>query len=326
MYWPRSILARADSLLQRAPAGAVNPLTAAVFLTPALTILFVFALIPMGYALYMSAFDLTSANGRFVGLDHYREALTGKPFRNSVLVTLYYAVGTVPITIVVSFGIAIALFRVTRFRGILRTAFFLPYVTSIVAAAMVWRVLLEPSYGAVNQFFDLVGLPAQRWLLEPRGVLNLITNDAIPPNFGPSLALCCVVPFEIWRSTGFMVVVFLAGLAAIPRELEDAARVDGASPLQVIRSVTLPILSPTIFFLAVVGLIGSFQAFSSFYALTGGRGPLDTTQNLTVYIYANLYEYGRLGYGAAISVMLCLATAILTLLQWRLARRRVFYQ
>ena len=123
-----------------------------------------------------------------------------------------------------------------------------------------------------------------------------------------------------------MIVVFLAGLATVPKELDEADRVVGASALLAMRAVTIPILSPTIFFLAVVGVIGSFQAFSSFYALTGGRGPLNTTQNLTVYIYSNLYEFGRLGYGAAISVLLCGATAALTLLQWRIARRRVFYQ
>ena len=123
-----------------------------------------------------------------------------------------------------------------------------------------------------------------------------------------------------------MVVVFLGGLSAIPRELEEAARVDGARPLQVIRSITLPLLSPTVFFLTVVGIIGAFQAFSSVFALTGGRGPLDTTQNLTVYIYSNLYEFGRLGYGAAVSVLLCAATALLTLIQWRAARNRVFYR
>lgn len=299
---------------------------AALMLAPALAILLGFGLIPMAYAVYMSLYDLTGPEPRYVAADHYTEALTGEPFQDSLLVTLYYALGTVPIALVLSFFLAYALFRIDSFRGILRTAFFLPYVTSTVAAAMIWRVLLEPSYGVANQLLGLAGLPAQRWLLEPRGVLYLLTDGAVPAGVGPSLALCCVILFEIWRSTGFMVVIFLAGLAAVPRELEDAARVDGASTLRSIRHVTLPLLSPTIFFLAVVGVIGAFQAFSSFYALTGGRGPLNTTQNLTVYIYSNLYEFGRLGYGAAVSVLLCVAIAVLTLLQWRIARRRVFYQ
>lgn len=322
----RSTLAFIDSRVDRVPRAWSQPAVAALFLLPAFAVLLAFGLIPMGYAVYMSLYDLTGAEASYVGLAHYHEALTGDDFQNSFLVTVYFALGTVPVSLVLSFLIALGLFRIQTFRGVLRTAFFLPYVTSTVAAAMIWRVLLEPNYGVANQLFDRIGLPAQRWLLEPRGVLYLLTDGAIPADIGPSLALCCVILFEVWRSTGFMVVVFLAGLAAVPKELEDAARVDGASAFHTLRSVTLPLLSPTIFFLAVVGVIGAFQAFSSFYALTGGRGPLNTTQNLTVYIYSNLYEFGRLGYGAAISVLLCAATVLLTLLQWRIARHRVFYR
>lgn len=322
----RSILAHFDSLIDRAPKTRSHSVVAVLFLIPALGILLAFGLIPMAYAVYMSLYDLTGVESRYIGAGHYQEALTGESFQNSFLVTVYYALGTVPLTLILSFLIALGLFRIQSFQGVLRTAFFLPYVTSTVAAAMIWRVLLEPTYGVANQLFAWVGLPAQRWLLEPRGVLYLATDGFIPADFGPSLALCCVILFEVWRSTGFMVVVFLAGLAAVPKELEDAARVDGASAFRTMRAVTIPLLSPTIFFLAVVGVIGAFQAFSSFYALTGGRGPLNTTQNLTVYIYSNLYESGRLGYGAAVSVLLCGATVLLTLLQWRMARHRVFYR
>lgn len=162
--------------------------------------------------------------------------------------------------------------------------------------------------------------------VEPRGILHIVSNGAIAADAGPSLALCCVILFEVWRSTGFMVVVFLAGLASIPRELEDAARIDGAGSLRVTTGITLPMLSPTIFFLSVVGVIGSFQAFSGIYALTGnGRGPLDTTQNLTVYIFANFYEYGRMEYGAAVAVLLALAIMGLTAIQWRVIGSRVHY-
>lgn len=328
----RNILAEIDGFLDRLPGIWGRSTAAAVLLLPAFVVLIAFGLLPMAYAVYMSAFDLTGTEARYVGLAHYREALSGdhaaytESFQNSLLVTVYFALGTVPATLVLSFFIALGLSRIRAFRGFLRTAYFLPYVTSVVAAAMIWRVLLEPSYGVANQLLEAANLPAQRWLLEPRGVLHLMTDGAVPATVGPSLALVCVILFEIWRSTGFMVVVFLAGLAAVPRELEDAARVDGASGFRTIRSVVLPMLSPTIFFLAVVGVIGAFQAFSSFYALTGGRGPLNTTQNLTVYIYSNLYESGRLGYGAAVSVLLCAAVAGLTVLQWRVARRRVFYQ
>jgi len=163
------------------------------------------------------------------------------------------------------------------------------------------------------------------WLLEPRGVLHLLTHGIVPPDAGPSLALCCVILFEIWHSSGFMIVVLLAGLAAIPRELEESARIDGANWYQLTRNVTIPLLSPTMFFLVVVGAIKSFQAFNSFYALTGD-GSAGGTRNMTVYIYSNFYVFGKEGYGAAVATLLSLAIVVLTLVQWRVVGRRVYYE
>src|SRR5690606_23371432 len=121
----------------------------------------------------------------------------------------WYAVGTVPITIAISLFIAIALFRVRWIGGALRVAFFVPYITSAVAAAMVWRAIFEPRGGLATSLFAWLGLPAQTWLLEPRGVLHLLSNGAIPADIGPSLALVCVIVFAIWRYAGFMIVVIL---------------------------------------------------------------------------------------------------------------------
>ena len=298
-----------------------------LLLLPALLILSVFGLFPLFYSLYLSLFQSTTSGEKFQGLKNYAEALSGAPFWKSFEVTLYYALGTVPATIALSFLIANGLFRITRFRNTLRTLYFLPYVTSIVASAMIWRMMLEPQEGIANLVLEGLGIPAQNWLLEPKGILHLIFGERVSPSAGPSLALCSVILFDIWRSCGFMVVIFLSGLSAIPRQLEDAARIDGANSIQVARNVTLPMLSPTIFFLTIVGVAGSFQAFSSIYAMTGtGHGPLDTTQNLTVYIYANFYEYGRMGYGAAVATLLAVAIMAFTLLQWRFLGRRVFYK
>ena len=300
---------------------------AALLLSPAVIILGVFGVGPLFYAFYMSLFRMVRGGKSYVGASNYSEALASEEFWNSFFVTVYYAIGTVPVTIVLSFFIAAGLSRVGRFRGVFRTLFFLPYITSVVASAMIWRVLLDPSSGVANHALSMAGLPTQNWLLEPRGVLHIMTNGAIDMGVGPSLALCCVIAFDIWISSGFMVVVLLAGLSAIPKELEEAARIDGASWWQSARNVTLPLLSPTLLFLAIVSLIRSFQAFSSFFALTGnGRGPLGTTQNLTVYLYANFYEYGRLGYGAAVATLLCAALALLTVIQWRFLGKRVFYR
>lgn len=297
------------------------------YISPAMAVLGLFGLYPLGYAVVLSLSARPDDGGGFIGFHHYADALTNEGFRKSVAVTLWYAIGTVPFTILLSVVIGIALFRVRRVSGLLRTFFFLPYVTSVVAAAMVWRELFEPSSGLFNAIFDQVGLPTQTWLLEPRGVLHVLTGGAIAPDVGPSLALVCVIVFEVWRSCGFMVVLVLAGLAAVPRELEDAARIDGANAWRVARHVTLPLLTPTLFFLSVIGTLHALQAFSDLYAMTGdGRGPLDTTQNLPVYIFTNFYEAGRIEYGSAVAVLLALGILMLTALQFGVLGRRVHYE
>jgi ABC-type sugar transport system permease subunit len=319
-----AILAFLDDFLERRGGGALGraPM-AAVLLAPTLIILGVFGVAPLFYALYMSLFDYKK--DAFVGLSNYAKALTHEDFWNSFLVTSYYAAFTIPLTMLVSYLVAHWLYRTVRGRGLFRTVYFLPYVTSIVAAATVWRVILRPQQGLANDLVGLMGVPPQQWLLEPRGILSLITAGLVPPTVGPGLDLFCIILFEIWHSSGFMIVIFLAGLTAIPKEFEEAARIDGAGSLQVVRHVTLPLLSPTIFFLAVVSLIRSFQAFNSFYALTSKQGG-DSTRNMMLYIYSNFYEYGRLGYGAAVATLLSAAIIVFTLIQWRFLGRRVHYE
>lgn len=303
---------------------------AGFLLAPALGVLAVFGVAPLFLSIWLSLFAGKGLNMRFVGLGNYYHALRSPEFWNSLAVTVYYALATIPTTLVLSFLVASGLFRIVYARGFFRTLYFLPYVTSVVAAATVWRVILHPQVGLVNTFLGWVGLPQEswpQWLLEPKGVLHLISGGLVPKELGPSLALCCVILFDIWHSSGFMVVILLAGLTGIPRELEEAARIDGAGWWQRTRHVTLPLISPTIFFLLVVSGIRAFQAFNSFYALTGdGRGPYDTTQNMTVYIFSNLYLYQKLGYGAAVATLLAAVIVALTLAQWQVVGRRVHYE
>lgn len=319
------ILGTLDDWLERRRSPRWGEWAPALVLTaPVLAVLGVFGIFPLVYAGYLSLFDLQRGAGAFLGAANYARALGDEAFWRSMLVTIYYTAGTVVPTMFLSFVLALLLFRVVRGRGMLRTLYFLPYITSAVAAAMVWRALLSPTFGPVNAVLEAAGLPAQQWLLEPRGVLHILTAGAIPPTVGPSLALMCVIFFDIWHGTGFMTVVFLAGLSTVPRELDEAARIDGAGPVRRAWHITLPLLSPTVFFLGVVGVIRAFQAFNSFFALTGGgRGPLDTTRNMTVFIYTTFYEDGRWGYGAAVAVLFSLVIMALTLLQWRYLGRRV---
>jgi multiple sugar transport system permease protein len=293
------------------------------FLGPALAVLGVFALGPMGYAVYLSVQGAPGSGGGFAGLTHYREALGSEVFWGSVEHTVYYALGVVPGSMALGLLFALGLYRVRWVQGILRTVFFLPYVTALVAAAMVWRAMLEPQQGPANAALGWLGIPAQGWLLEPRGVLHLLTGGAVDAAAGPSLALCSVIAFDVWRMTGFTTVLFLAGLAAVSRELEEAARLDGARGWRVSWHVRIPALRPIAVFVAVVGAIQSFQAFSSFYALTGtGRGPLNSTQNVTVHIFSSFYEFQRMEYGAAVAVLLSGAVMLFTWAQWRMLSRR----
>lgn len=304
--------------------GAGDFPVAVLLLLPALTILGVFIIAPMFSTFYMSLFGGRHGMGSYIGAGNYVEALQNADFRQSLLVTIYYVLGVVPLSLVISFLVAYGLYRITFLRGVLRSFYFLPYVTSAVAAALVWRSLFNPQSGVVNVLLGFLGIEPLQWLLEPRGILHLISGGALPAGWGPSLSLVCIILFDVWHGCGFMIVVFLAGLSSMPRELEEAARIDGADGWRLVRHVTLPLLSPTVFFLLIVGVIKSFQAFNSFYSLTHGGG-MAGTQNLILYIYAQFYQYGYWGYASAAATLLLLAIVLLTVIQWRLLGRRVHY-
>ncbi|MBP9002662.1 MAG: sugar ABC transporter permease [Candidatus Hydrogenedentes bacterium] len=296
--------------------GTDTPL-AGLLLSPALLLLFVFTYFPMFVAVRMSLYGGRRGPGPWVGLDNYREALTSPDFWMALRVTAYYVGGVVPASLALGFVIAYGLHRVGPGRALLRTCFFIPYITSTVAAAMVWRALFNPRFGVANQVLTRLGLPAQRWLLEARGVLHLLSGGWIPDDWGPSLALCCVILFDIWHLSGFMVVVFLAALQSMPRELEEAARLDGAGSFTLATRIVLPAVRPTLLFLAVAGVCKTLQSFNSIYALTQGSAVLPETQSLIYYVYAQFYEFGYWGYGSAVAVMLTALIIVLTVLQFQ---------
>lgn len=312
------------SLFRRTSDANRSNILAYALIAPALVVLLPFAIFPFFYAIYLSLFEFEANATEFIGSVHYAAALQSEEFWNSVRVTIYFAVGTVFPTLFISTVLALVLSHITRLQSLLRTVYFLPFITSVVAAAMIWRAMFEPINGPLTQFLIHLGLERQNWLLEPRGVLHILTGGAIAPTFGPSLALCCVMVFEIWRSIGFMVVILLAALTQRSKGLEEAATLEGANRTQLAWHVILPGISPTLMFLTVVATIQSFQAFNGFFALTGdGRGPLDTTQNMTVYIYTQFYEYGHISYGSANAVLLSLAIMAFTVIQLRLTGQRM---
>ncbi|HOV32470.1 MAG TPA: sugar ABC transporter permease [Candidatus Hydrogenedens sp.] len=300
---------------------------AILLLFPSLLVLIPFFIFPLFYALQLSLWGGKRNTGIFVGLKNYMVAFQSPMFWQSLRVTLYYAIMTVPTTLILGFCVAYLLSKILRGRTFLRILFFVPYVTSTVAVAMVWRIFYNPQFGFFNSILDLFGFPVQRWLLEPRGVLNILSGGVISPQWGPSLALVCISLFDIWHTFGFAVVVFLTAMSTLPKEYYEAAQIDGARPLQVLFHIELPLLSPTWLFLITVQLIRSLQSFSSFYALSPSSGrTMGTTENLMLHIYSQFYEYGYWGYGSAVAILLSIFIMALTFIQWQWTRRYVFYQ
>ncbi|MGC8737092.1 MAG: carbohydrate ABC transporter permease [Candidatus Hydrogenedens sp.] len=307
--------------------GPSHLIPAIIMLTPSFVILIPFFIFPLFYAFQLSLWGGKRNIGEFVGLKNYQIAFQNPLFWQSLKVTIYYAMMTVPATLISGFIIAYLLTKITRGRGFLRILFFVPYVTSTVAVAMVWRIFYNPQAGLFNFILDYLGFPMQRWLLEPRGILHILTGGIIAPQYGPSLALVCISLFDAWHTFGFAVVVFLAGMSTIPKEYYESAQIDGARPLHILFHIELPLLTPTWLFLITVQLIRSLQSFSSFYALSpaGGR-TMGTTENLMLHIYSQFYEYGYWGYGSAVAIFLSIMIMTLTFIQWQWTRRYVFYQ
>lgn len=300
-----------------------------LYLAPAAVILLTFCVFPLGYALYVSLFDWGLVKGKFVGLSNYREALHSAEFWRALLVTVYYVIGTVPVTLILAFFVARLLFQKIRARGFYRTCYFLPYITSTVAAAVVWRwIFYHDERGLANWVLQSLGLGVQRWVLEPTGIFQLLARAVSVelPDWagGPSLALVCVMIFSIWQSIGFDIVIFLAGLSSIPNEMHEAAELDGAGSWQMTRYITLPLLSPTIFFVVIISTIRAFRVFNQIYIMGHGER-LRTTHNITMHIYSNSFDYFHFGYGAAVALILFLVILLLTIVQMRIAGAKVHY-
>lgn len=242
-------------------------------------------------------------------------------------VTIMYTIGTVPIQILAGLTLAYFLFQKIRFKSFFRVAYFLPYVTPFVATSIVFGILFShrPT-SPVNQLMTAFGLPIQKWLLEPTGIFRLIFGPDVPEALaGPSLALAVIILYSSWTYIGYATVVYLAGLGNISNELYEAARIDGASEWNVFRFMTLPLLSPTTFFLSLIAIIGTLQSFTQVWIL---RTPAaaQSVDTVGVVIYTTISAtQPNMGYGAAMSLVLFVAILLFTLLQNRISSGRVHY-
>jgi multiple sugar transport system permease protein len=295
-----------------------------LFLAPALLIIGAFHVWPAIYVLYMSLFRWDIIQGAFLGLRNYERLVQDPDFLRSLLLTGVYVVGTVPVEMAIGLGLALLLHQRLRLRGLFRLLYFIPYVTSQVAVALVWGWVFNPTYGVANGILAAVGLPGQRWLLDPNGILA--------PDAPPSLALAAIMLVTVWYYLGFHAVVFLSGLTAIPNELIDAAHIDGAAGFKLFRHITFPLLSPTTFFLLLVATIGAMTSFNLIYVMGGGGqafgcagNPLGTTQVAALFVFDRFWCQTQLGYASAAAFILGVVVLAVSALNGRLFSRRVVY-
>jgi multiple sugar transport system permease protein/raffinose/stachyose/melibiose transport system permease protein len=275
------------------------------FAAPFVILFGVFLALPILAALAMSftSFGLRDLQNPIgteaVGFQNYINLFSDAKFWKALGNTAYFVVVGVPLTLGLGLLIANALSRgITRFRTAYRVGYYLPVITSIVAIAVVWRFLLNPDVGLINMLLGALGINGPAWLANP------------------TLAMPSIIAMAVWRNVGFAMVVFVAGLQAIPVSLYEAAAIDGAGRWQAFRYVTLPMLRPTILFMLVITTIGYLQLFEEPFVMTDG-GPVDATLSVTMYMFQQGFEFFHQGYAAAIAYTLFVIVAIVAFLQFR---------
>jgi len=279
------------------------------FLAPALVLIGVFFFLPVVASLVLSVtdFDIYAVgsldNARFVGLRNYADLLGNPLFWKALRNTFYFALIGGPLTVAVSLGAALLVnAKAVRLKSLFRTIYFIPFVTTLVAVAIVWRYLYHPQYGLLNYVLGLVGIDPINWLGDPRW------------------AMPAIILLAVWKNFGYNMLIFIAGLQAIPEELYEAASIDGAGAVRQFWHVTLPMLAPTFFFVGVVTMIGYFQLFAEPYVMTQG-GPLRSTTSLVLFMYEEGFRWWRMGAAAAIAFVLFVLILAWTLLQLWVERR-----
>lgn len=279
-----------------------------LFTSPWIIGFLAFRVYPFFASLYYSfTFYAILDRPKWIGLDNYINLFDDPRFLTSLYNTSYYALGAVPLATLV--GIGLAMLLNTRVRGLsfFRTLYFLPSITPVVATAIVWLWMFDPINGVINYLLDLVGIHGPGWMGSPQWSK-------------PALIL-----MSMW-GVGGAVVIYLASLQDVPRELLEAAELDGASGAQKIRHITLPMISPVILFNVITGIIGAFQYFTEAFVMTGGSGsPADSTLMMSIYLYQSAFQYFKIGYASAQAWMLFLIVIAFTLVLFRVSGRLVYY-
>lgn len=270
---------------------------------------FIFSLIPMITTVYLSltSWDIISGAPTVIGFDNYINVFTTREFYIVMGNTFKYILIYIPLMIISSMFIALLFNTDTKNISVFRVLLFIPVLTSWVAGAMIWRTALSTQYGLVNNVLQIVGITGPGWLTDPKWSMV-------------SIALV-----SVWKDLGFFSLILFGGLRGIDKSMLEAAKVDGANAIQVFGYITLPMVTPTLFFVLVTSIVNSFQLFPQVMVMTGG-GPLGSTQVMVERIYNYGFRYYQMGYASALAVLLFIIILLVTLIQMKLQKKWVYYE
>jgi len=277
------------------------------FISPWLIGFILFTGGPIIASLYFSLTNYTVLSApEFIGFGNYSSLFKDPLFWTSLYNTMYYAIFFIPFGILMAFGLSILLNQSVKGLAIYRTVYYLPSIVPAVANAILWIWLLNSQWGLINTLLKLIGIKGPGWLTSEQWAK-------------PGLVL-----MSLW-GVGSWIIIYLAGLQGVPEQLYEAAEVDGATKLQRFFHITIPLMTPTIFFTLVTGLIGAFQVFTQAYIMTNG-GPVNSTLFYALYLFRNAFNYLKMGYASSMAWILFLIVLVLTLIQFKLANKWVFYE
>jgi multiple sugar transport system permease protein len=279
-----------------------------LYVAPVFLGIIAFQLIPIVVSMYLSLADWNGISSpRFIGLQNFKEMFTEDPlYLQTLRNTIVFTLGAIPATTILAFLLALLCNRRVRGIAAFRAAYFAPFITSIVAIGYIWYWIYKPDQGVLNSMLSVVGIHGPAWLSHP------------------NLAMISVIIVSVWQGAGYPMVIFLAGLQGIPEDLYESASIDGASKSQQLFRITVPLMTPSIFFVLITQFITSFQVFGVIYVMTHG-GPGHSTSVYIYYLYQVAFSYGRFGYAAAMAWVLFVILGVITFVQWKLQNRWVFY-
>jgi sn-glycerol 3-phosphate transport system permease protein len=276
---------------------------------PAVLVFCLFFIFPIGYMIYLSFHDwnFVSPVKEFVGTSNFSYLLNDRDFREVISNSFIYTFFTVFLTIGISLLLALWLNRSGAVYSFMQTSIFSPHIISLVSVSMLWMWIMDADYGLLNWLLNLIGIDSVAWLTSP------------------NYALVSLIIVAVWKGIGFNALVFIAGLQSIPKDLYEAAELDHTPPWRRFMKITVPMLSPTLFFLTIIGIINSFQVFETINLMTAG-GPINSTNTFVYYIYQYGFQFFKIGYASAAGVILLVILSVLTVVYFKVLSKRVHYR